>query len=52
LASKRQDSSFAATAGDDSKTIVPTVLGSNQCNFTILSPDSHLREPSISEHIG
>jgi hypothetical protein len=32
--------------------IVPIVLGSNQCNFTVLSPNSSSWEPSISQLIG
>jgi hypothetical protein len=39
LASNRQESKFAAKAGEDSMKTVPKVLGINQCSFTILSPD-------------
>jgi len=29
--------------------IVPIVLGSNQCNFTVLSPNSRSWEPSMKK---
>jgi len=32
--------------------IVPKVLGINQCSFTVVSPDSHSWESSISQHLG
>jgi hypothetical protein len=51
LVSKRQDSSLAAIAGDDSKKIVPKVPGINQRSFKVLSPDSHLWEPLGCENI-
>lgn len=40
MVSNRQEFSLAAWAGDESMKTVKRVLGSNQCNLTVFSPES------------